>query len=207
MLRVRDTGWAWPREMLERVFEPFVQAEHDARPQQGGLGLGLALVKGLVELHGGAVEAHSEGLGKGAEFTSACRSRSARRSSARACALPSRRPAGEARAGDRGQRRRRREPAEVLELDGHEVEVAYAGPRASSRRAGCNPDVVLCDIGLPGMDGYEVARALRADPALAGITLVALSGYALPEDIERSREAGFDRHLAKPVEPKDLADI
>jgi CheY-like chemotaxis protein len=93
---------------------------------------------------------------------------------------------------------------DVLELDGHEVAVAFRGTDGLADARTLQPDVVLCDLGLPGLDGYEVARALRADPACAGIFLVALSGYALPEDRQRALDAGFDRHLAKPVDPDEL---
>jgi two-component system CheB/CheR fusion protein len=89
---------------------------------------------------------------------------------------------------------------EALELNGHEVTVARTGPEGLAAARGTTPDVVLCDIGLPGLDGFEVARAVRSDPALSSLTLVALTGYALAEDVERAREAGFDRHLVKPVE-------
>ncbi len=95
----------------------------------------------------------------------------------------------------------------VLELQGHLVDVAASGPEGIEKAREARPDVVLCDIGLPGMDGFDVARALRAEPTLARTTLVALSGYALPEDVEKAQRAGFQRHLAKPVNPDDLAGI
>jgi two-component system CheB/CheR fusion protein len=95
----------------------------------------------------------------------------------------------------------------VLELQGHTVAVAATGGEGVERARELRPDVVLCDLGLPGMDGYEVARALRAEPSLTGTSLVALTGYAQPEDVERGRHAGFDRHLVKPVDPAELARI
>lgn len=96
---------------------------------------------------------------------------------------------------------------DVLELDGHEVAVAFRGTDGLTEARALHPDVVLCDLGLPGLDGYEVARALRGDPGCAGMFLVALSGYALPEDRQRALDAGFDRHLAKPVDPDELVRL
>jgi CheY-like chemotaxis protein len=93
---------------------------------------------------------------------------------------------------------------EVLEFGGHAVEVAYSGSSAIEKARGFSPEIVLCDVGLPGMDGYEVARAIRADPVLSGVALVALTGYAAPDDIPRSRAAGFDQHLAKPLSMERL---
>jgi PAS domain S-box-containing protein len=204
--RVRDTGAGIAPEMLPRLFEPFSQADTTLDRSKGGLGLGLALVKGLVEMHGGNVSVASEGLGRGAEFTI-------------------RLPLLSGLALDAAPRHalRRSEPRrvlviednvdaaeslrEVLELAGNTVEVAYTGPAGIEKARGFGPDVVLCDVGLPGMDGYEVARALRADPALRSATLAALTGYARPEDVARSREAGFDHHLAKPLSLERLADV
>jgi len=96
---------------------------------------------------------------------------------------------------------------DVLELQGHDVEIASTGPEGIEKARELKPDVVLCDIGLPAIDGLEVGRTLRADPSLARTRLVAVSGYALPEDVERARHAGFDRHMAKPVDPEDLVGI
>jgi two-component system CheB/CheR fusion protein len=196
-LRVSDNGVGIEPAMLSRLFQPFMQAEATLDRSKGGLGLGLALVKGLVEMHGGDVCAHSDGPGKGAEFV---------------VELPL-----EATAADQavptvvGAKQSRRRVLiiednidaadslrEVLAFGGHVVEVAYNGPEGLARAREFKPEVVLCDIGLPGMDGFEVARAFRADAALKAVFLVALSGYALPEDLQRAQEAGFDRHLAKP---------
>ena len=196
-LRVSDNGVGIEPLILRRLFEPFMQAEATLDRSKGGLGLGLALVKGLVEMHGGDVCAHSDGPGKGAEFV---------------VELPlEAKPADEALPREVGGEQIRRRVLiiednidaadslrEVLAFGDHVVEVAYNGPGGLARAREFKPEVVLCDIGLPGMDGFEVARALRADDALKGVFLVALSGYAFPEDLQRAQEAGFDRHLAKP---------
>jgi signal transduction histidine kinase len=197
-VRVRDTGVGIEAALLARVFEPFVQADRSLARTQGGLGLGLALVKGLAELHGGTVEAHSGGSGHGAEFVVRL---------PRAAPAPAPRDRAAHGAPSNGGRRvlvvdDNRDAAEsladIVRMLGHTAEVAFDG-RAAVEQAGASAfDVVLCDIGLPGLDGFEVARRLRADPFLHRPCLVALSGYAGPDDLERSRRAGFVRHLAKP---------
>jgi CheY-like chemotaxis protein len=184
--------------MLRRVFRPFAQADDTLHRSQGGLGLGLALVKGLVELHGGRVEARSAGRDRGAEVAFELRAadtevRGAPASAPRADAAPRRVLVIEDNADSFETLR------EILELSGHEVEGARDGAEGLERARSFLPDVVLCDIGLPVMDGYEVARTIRADATLGRTTLVALTGYALPEDQRRAAEAGFDRHLAKPA--------
>jgi PAS domain S-box-containing protein len=201
-IRVRDDGVGIPASMLDRVFEPFTQADAGLARSGGGLGLGLALVKALAELQGGTATARSEGPGRGAEFTVTLP----------VVVVPAAAP--EARPPAAPPRRRvlvvedNADAAEtlriMLDISGHEVEVAFDGNDGLARARAFRPDVVLCDLGLPGLDGFEVARAVRSDPRLAGTVLVAVSGYALPEDRRRALEAGFDRHLAKPVA---LADI
>jgi PAS domain S-box-containing protein len=206
IIRVSDDGIGMAPEILARLFNPFMQAEVSLDRSKGGLGLGLALVKSLVEQHGGSVEAHSAGLGQGSEFT---------------VRLPL--DLTEVRADVRapivirGVRRRvlviednidaAESLSEVLQFDEHEVALAYNGPDGIAKARTFRPDFILCDIGLPGMDGYEVARVLRADPSLKDTFLVALSGYALPEDLVRSREAGFDRHIAKPPSLNALEEL
>ncbi len=206
IVRVADDGAGITGETLARLFEPFMQADQTLDRSKGGLGLGLALVKGLVELHGGSVSAHSDGLGKGSEFI-------VRLPLAPDVALDS------VAAGAAPTRARRRvlviednidaadSLREALEFCGHRVAVAYSGPDGIARAREFRPDVVLCDIGLPGMDGYEVARAFRDDETLQGTFLVALSGYALPEDLQRAAEAGFQRHLPKPPNVDDLEEL
>ncbi len=196
-VRVADTGVGMTPELIAHLFQPFVQADPTQKRPKGGLGLGLALVKGLVELHGGEVWAQSDGLGAGAAFT-------VRLPLAPAVVAPAIAPRSE----------QPRKPRRVLivednadaaaslraglELDGHEVAVAYDGVTGVRRARELKPEVVLCDIGLPGMDGYAVAQTLRADEAMKHTFLVALTGYALPEDFRRATAAGFDRHIAKP---------
>jgi two-component system CheB/CheR fusion protein len=198
VVRVRDTGAGIAPEMLPRLFEPFTQADTTLDRSKGGLGLGLALARGLVEQHGGTVSVASEGLGRGAEFTVRLPIRSG----------PAPRPTPVPALGGAARPRRvllvednvdaAETLREVLELEGHVVEVAYSGPAGIDKARHFRPEVVLCDIGLPGMDGYDVARRLRAEPALGDVVLVALTGYAGPDDVARSLEAGFDHHLAKP---------
>jgi two-component system CheB/CheR fusion protein len=195
-LAVHDDGAGMDPASIERMFEPFTQADRTLARSSGGLGLGLALVRGLVELHEGRVTARSEGLGRGAEFL-------VRLPLAAPADRQDRPPPPEAAASrtilviednDDGAR----SLADVLELEGHRVRIASDGRSGIALAREIKPEVVLCDIGLPDVDGYAVARALRREPALGGTRLVALSGYALPEDRERARQAGFDAHLAKP---------
>jgi signal transduction histidine kinase len=200
-LRVRDTGVGMAPELLARVFEPFVQAEATLARTSGGLGLGLAVVKGIVGQHGGAVRAESAGPGKGTEVVVRLPLAAAEVSRAEVAAHPVRRGRlvlvvdDNADAAD--------SLAELVELFGHTAEVAHDGPSALAKARLNPPDVVLCDIGLPGMSGYEVARALRASPP-GPMKLVAVSGYAQPEDVARAAEAGFDRHIAKPPDPDEI---
>ncbi|MGB8294645.1 MAG: PAS domain S-box protein [Polyangia bacterium] len=206
ILRVSDTGAGIEPSLLRRLFQPFMQAEATLDRSKGGLGLGLALVKGLVEMHGGEVRAHSEGPGKGAEFAVELPLDET------ADTEPSASPAGPERSGRRVLVIEDNHDAadslrEVLEFGAHVVEVAYNGPDGLDRARIFKPEIVLCDIGLPGMDGYEVARAFRADPALKDMFLVALSGYALPDDLQRARAAGFEEHLAKPSSLEKLEEL
>jgi PAS domain S-box-containing protein len=205
-VRVADTGVGMAPEMVARLFEPFTQADATLDRSKGGLGLGLALVKGLVELHGGDVSAASAGLGQGSEFI--VRFPLDVTTIPASTETPPARPTARRRVlviednVDAADMLR-----EVLEFGQHEVAVAYNGPAGIARAREFRPDVVLCDIGLPGMNGYEVARAFRADGALSRTCLVALSGYALPEDLQRAVEAGFERHLAKPPSFDKLEEL
>jgi PAS domain S-box-containing protein len=203
-IRVRDDGAGITAELLPRVFEPFVQDDATLDRSKGGLGLGLALVKGLVELHGGTVTAASAGPGRGAEFLVRLPLAAGEPAGAeperpvRVASRPLRVLVIEDN-DDAAQTLR-----DALALNGIEIETSPTGPAGIDRARALRPDVVLCDIGLPGIDGYEVARRMRADPELRDACLVALSGYAAPDDLERSREAGFVRHFAK---PPDIASL
>ncbi len=206
-LKVRDDGAGIAPELLGLVFEAFTQGEMTLARSRGGLGLGLALVKGLVELHGGSVEARSEGPGRGAEFLvriPLAVERPALNEPARAAgvAMPRRRVLVIEDNIDAAETLE-----EMLRLWGHEVAVAHDGRAGVERAREFKPDVVLCDIGLPVMDGYQVARAIRADSTLARTFLVALTGYALEEDQRRAAAAGFDRHLGKPVAVDVIEDV
>ena len=204
---IRDDGVGIAPDLLGRLFEPFTQADDSLHRTRGGLGLGLSLVKGLVELHGGSVEASSEGPGRGAEFVlrlplapeqrevaRAPRSQGAAGSSRRVLVIEDNADAADTL-------------REMLEMWGHEVAVAHDGRAGLAQARVFAPDVVLCDIGLPEMDGYEVARAIRADPETASTFLVAVTGYALPEDQRRAAEAGFMRHLGKPVPIEVMEEV
>jgi CheY-like chemotaxis protein len=194
------------REVLARLFQPFVQADATLDRSRAGLGLGLALVRGLVELHEGEVRAHSDGPGKGALFVVSLPleigDEERPRASVAASAPPPRRVLVIDDNADAADSLR-----DLLELSGHEVAVAYDGFTGIDKARELRPDVVLCDLGLPGLDGYDVARAMRADPVLAETRLVALSGHAFPEDLQRSAEAGFEQHLTKPPRIEKLAEL
>jgi signal transduction histidine kinase/DNA-binding response OmpR family regulator len=201
ILRVADTGIGIDSQMLPRVFDVFVQAEQGLDRGRGGLGLGLALVKGLVDLHGGTVSASSAGPGKGSEFVVRLRLAAAPRA-----AEPITDPTGVNGIGRRilvvEDNRDAAESTKLLLLhDGHEVRTAHNGADALEIVRTFRPRVILCDIGLPGgMSGYDVIRAMRDDPAMASIYAIALTGYGRDEDQRQALDSGFDLHLTKPVE-------
>jgi CheY-like chemotaxis protein/anti-sigma regulatory factor (Ser/Thr protein kinase) len=198
-VRVRDDGAGIPPEFLPRLFQPFVQAGGDGLARtRGGLGLGLALVKRLVELHGGSVRAHSEGVDRGAEFVVTLPLGPAAEPAASALsASPPRRVVTDVLVIE-DNLDTARSIADILLMEGHRVHVATDGRSGIAHARDHRPDIILCDIGLPDLDGYEVVRALRADDRLSSTRFVALSGYAQPEDRQRAAEAGFHLHLAKP---------
>jgi signal transduction histidine kinase len=207
VMTVRDTGVGIDPSMLPRIFESFVQADRSLDRSRGGLGLGLALVKGLAELHGGQVYVESAGLGRGATFTV----RLPLAADGGPHAEQDRPPAAQAAPRRILVIEDNQDAAEtlrdILELVGHTVEIAFSGQAGVEAARRIHPEVVLCDIGLPGMDGYAVARALRQDPATASLHLVALSGYGQDEDRRQTREAGFDKHLTKPVNFAELEAV
>ena len=204
VLRIQDNGIGIAPDMLPHIFELFVQVDQAAARSQGGLGIGLTLVKNLVEMHGGIVEAHSAGLGTGSEFV---------------VRLPisSQTPQEDSTAGPEQATRPPLSSgfrllvvddnqdaastlAMLLKLQGHEVQIAHSGLAAVEMAKRTAPDVVFMDIGMPGMDGYEVARRIRQEPDLERIVLAALTGWGQQEDRRRTAEAGFDHHLVKPLE-------
>jgi signal transduction histidine kinase/CheY-like chemotaxis protein len=204
VLRVRDTGIGISSAMLPHVFDLFTQGDRSLAHSQGGLGIGLTLVRKLVDLHGGTVTVHSEGLGRGSEvairlplgtpFQAPSEPAIARRGPSRHILVIEDNPDA-------------REMLRILlEVDGHRVEVAEDGRQGVKMARSSRPEVALVDIGLPGLDGYEVARQMRA---LLGrqVRLVALTGYGQPEDRRRAAEAGFDAHLIKPVSAEQIEEI
>ena len=208
VLAVRDDGAGIEPALLPRLFDAFAQGDRSLDRARGGLGLGLAVVKGLVELHGGQVEAASDGPGQGAEFTVRLPLKGEQQALTR---TPASVPACEGEAVRILVVEDNRDAADslrmVLELYGHEVAVAYTGADGVKAAKSWRPDVVLCDIGLPGLDGYAVASQLRHDPATAKARLIALTGYGRDEDRHRSLQAGFDHHLTKPVDPAALQPL
>lgn len=211
VLRVRDSGIGIAPYMLARIFELFVQVDHAATRSQGGLGIGLTLVKNLVEMHNGTVEARSGGLGKGSEFIVRLPL------SAQVLAEDHRpdapqRVAPPVSSGYRllvvdDNQDAANSLAMLLRLQGHDVRAAYSGMAALEMIKVEVPDVVFLDIGMPGMDGYEVARRLRQQPGLETVVLVALTGWGQKEDRRRTAEAGFNHHLVKPAEPKVIESL
>lgn len=208
VVHVEDTGVGIPADMLAKVFDLFAQADHARDRSHGGLGIGLTLARSIVQMHGGVLEASSAGPGQGSEFT------------LRFPVLPDRRaePAVEGPVPAIPLAPRRvlvvddnadsaDSLAMLLTLAGHRVETALDGPGALAAAADFRPEVILLDIGLPGMDGYEVARRLWATEPRPRPLVVALTGYTQGEDRRRAREAGFDYFLVKPVDPVELERI
>ncbi len=210
VMRVRDSGIGIAPEMLSRIFDLFVQAERRLDRSQGGVGIGLTLVRKLVELHNGRIEAFSEGLGKGSEFVI--------RIPAWRGEITDKRLDYRDRVSDPPAPARRvlvvddnvdaaDSLAMLLKMGGHDVRTAYSGPATLLAVRSFNPQVILLDIGMPEMDGYEVARRLRKNAALENMVLVALTGWGQEEDRQRSRDAGFNHHLVKPIEPNLLQKL
>jgi PAS domain S-box-containing protein len=208
VIRVRDTGMGIPEEMLPRVFDMFLQVDRSLEKAQGGLGVGLSLVKGLVELHGGSVEAHSEGLGRGSEFVvrlpidrglrvhrpHSARKPAAARAQRRILIVDDNRDAATSL-------------ATLLNALHYETRVAFDGVEAVEAAAEFRPAIVLLDIGMPRLNGYDACRRMRAQPWGRNMTIGALTGWGRDEDKQRSRSAGFDFLLVKPVDPGKLSDL
>jgi signal transduction histidine kinase len=207
IIELADNGAGINSEILPDLFQPFMQADISLDRNRGGLGLGLAIVKGMVELHNGSVSAYSDGLGKGARFS---------------IRLPlefdiEMNPE-QIQEYDKGFLSRRimvvddipdvaEVLSELLQYLGHQVIVVGDGPEGLQKALVFNPEIIICDIGLPGMSGYEVARHIRENDRLKEVFLIALSGYAQKDDQEQAKRAGFNRHLAKPVDLSVLEQI
>ena len=208
VISVRDSGIGIEPQMLPRLFQMFSQAKEALERAEGGLGIGLSIVKGLVELHGGTVEARSEGRGQGSEFVvrlpgvvvadkaakPAAASAAARHANKRIVVVDDHVDAGESL-------------KLLLQLDGHEVRLVHDGEQAIRAVEVGAPDVMFLDIGMPNLNGYEAARRIRALPGGAALKLVALTGWGQPGDRQRAMEAGFDVHLTKPVDHETLREI
>jgi signal transduction histidine kinase/ActR/RegA family two-component response regulator len=208
VMRVRDTGLGLDPRSMAAIFDMFVQVDRSLTRAQAGLGVGLTLARRLVALHGGTVTAHSEGVGKGSEFIVRLPLAGSR--------IPDEAPA-QARVNGEGETRRilladdnvdfANSLAALLSSRGHDVRVARDGAEALRTAADFNPDFAFLDIGMPKVHGYEVARRLRSDPETSDCVLVAVTGWGQEDDRKRAREAGFDRHLVKPVNPGDIETI
>jgi two-component system, sensor histidine kinase len=210
-IRVADNGIGIPREELADVFNLFMQSADSLARSEGGLGIGLSLARTLTELHGGTIEARSEGAGKGCEFVVQLPLAMTHEYAAAAAAK-------QASVTEAPQSKRRvmivddsvdgaESMSVLLEMLGHEVRVVYDGASALAAAPGFRPEVVILDIGLPDLDGYHVARALRAQPESAGALLIALTGYGQEADRQRTRAAGFDHHLVKPASLEDVERV
>ena len=208
VVTVRDNGVGIPAEMLPRVFDMFTQVDRSLERSRGGLGIGLSLVKTLVGLHGGSVEARSEGQGQGSEFVLRL-----------PAVLNSPGPPPGAAAGPPPRTAplrilvvddnldSARTLARLLSLMGHEARTAHDGGEAVEVAEASRPELILLDIGLPVLNGYDVARAIRGRPWGAAVRIVALTGWGQDGDRRRSRDAGIDDHLVKPVDPAMLERI
>ncbi len=209
VIQVRDEGIGIAPDMLDRVFELFTQADRSLDRSQGGLGIGLTLVRRLVEMHGGSVVAHSDGLGKGSTFTvrlPALASPPVLPAATDAPAPPAAAAARQILVVDDNVDAAQ-SLALLLQLEGNDVHTAHDGLAALQAAEAYHPEVVILDIGLPGLNGYQVAERLRQQPVGKNLLLVAVTGYGADEDRRRSREAGFDFHLVKPVKPEELQAV
>jgi CheY-like chemotaxis protein len=211
VLRVKDTGIGIATDALPHIFDLFVQADQAGKRSQGGLGIGLTLVRNLVEMHQGTIEARSDGLGKGSEFvvrlpvatqepseTSDAaptdKLRTATATAHRLLVVDDNKDAANSLAA-------------LLRLQGHEVRVAHNGLSGLEIAKTYRPEMIFLDIGMPEMDGYEVARRLRNDQDLKNIVLAALTGWGQQADRQRTAEAGFDHHLVKPADSKIVESL
>ncbi|MDB5348064.1 MAG: rcsC [Schlesneria sp.] len=207
VVRVTDSGIGLDPKVIGQLFEPFIQADQSLDREKGGLGLGLALVRGLVELHHGTVTAESPGLGQGSTFIVRLPLTEAEESTAASAGDPSPQVTNTVKKilVIEDYKDAAKTLQLLLELLGYVVEIAFDGPSGLKTCRTFRPDVIISDLGLPGaMNGYEVARSIRNDPALSGTYLIALSGYGQEDDRKKTHDAGFDDHLVKPVELDEL---
>lgn len=212
VIRVRDTGIGISSEMLPRIFDLFVQASRQLERSHGGVGIGLTLVRRLIELHGGTIDARSPGLGKGSEFIVRLPL------VAPSVIMPAQSPEVHPKEQSAFAKPHRilvvddnpdaaNSLAMLLRMSGYEVTTAFDGPTAIDLAKQLKPTLIFLDIGMPDMDGYEVARQLRQDPNLGNVRLVALTGWGQIQDRERTAAAGIDQHLVKPIEPAMLQQV
>jgi signal transduction histidine kinase/CheY-like chemotaxis protein len=211
VVRVRDTGIGISPAALQTIFAPFAQVESSRQRSEGGLGLGLPLVRSLVELHGGRVEAKSDGPGRGSEFVVRL-PLAPEEATAAAFRRPPRAPSSEPVPGlhilvVEDNRDGRESLRDLLEIWGHKVSLAASGPEGVAKAFSARPEVALIDIGLPGLDGNEVARRIRSILGGDAISLIAMTGYGQAEDRRRALQAGFDFYLVKPVDPTVLSQL
>jgi CheY-like chemotaxis protein len=211
IIRIKDTGIGIPADKLPRIFDMFMQVDRSLERARGGLGIGLSLVQKLVELHGGSVTAYSPGPGQGSEFVVRLPLMDECPPADTSESVPTKQIAANA------PRRRilvvddNKDAADslgmLLRIMGNDVQIAYDGLHAVKLTAEFRPHLVLMDIGLPKLNGYEAARRIRELPGGGDVMLVALTGWGQDEDRRLSKEAGFDRHMTKPVESDMLADL
>jgi signal transduction histidine kinase len=209
-IRVRDNGIGLSADACKGVFDLFMQVDHSIERTSGGLGVGLTLVKWLIEKHGGTIEVSSPGLGLGSEFTVRLPS------APRPAELPKVAPPLVPHTGARGPLKilvvddleaSANSLSAVLKIWNHDVEIAYDAFSAVEKARAFRPDVILSDLGLPQMNGYQLAEQVRSVPELSKVVLIAVSGYGQPLDLKRSEEAGFVQHLIKPIDPRELENI
>jgi CheY-like chemotaxis protein/two-component sensor histidine kinase len=217
ILKVKDNGRGISKDVLDRLFEPSTHEERLNSGAHGGLGIGLIVVRGLVQMHGGSVEARSEGPGRGSQFT--VRLPLLSTEEFKMTVAPTRDPLPAAAAAAPAEENALRilvvddnqdsacSMTLLLELQGHQVHVAHAGQAALQIASQCNPEVILLDIGMPGMNGYEVAKHLRSQPAFSDTLLIAVTGYGRASDVKQTESAGFDHHLVKPIDYDKLQSL
>jgi CheY-like chemotaxis protein len=203
---VRDSGIGIPASMLPHVFEMFTQVDRNLERSQGGLGIGLSIVKRLVEMHGGSIEASSDGDGRGSEFRVRLPVAPAEPASDDQDALPEGSPGHRVLVVD-DNRDAALSLALMLRLMGNETQTAHDGQEALDVAAVYQPNLILLDIGMPRLNGYDTARQIRQRPWGKSVRLVALTGWGQDEDRRKSHDAGFDAHMVKPIEPAALEKL